>query len=123
MAPVSHVTTSTQDEDASRKSKAANCVTSFSPDASLLRAVSPIDDVPKEERHEQIPSASLYRSSWALFLVTAYSALAIFAWSILCILTYRPLTTEHYRESALLPYSFDSVLNTFEHRLVPWSHA
>ena len=42
------------------------------------------------------PSTKLRRSGSTIFLVLLYAVLAIFAWVIICILNYRPLTTAHY---------------------------
>ncbi len=42
------------------------------------------------------PSTTIYRSSYILKLTLLYMGSAIFAWTITCFLTFRPITTEHY---------------------------
>jgi len=43
-----------------------------------------------------VPSAGLHRSSYVIYLVLLYAALAVFAWVVTCVQTYRPLTVGHY---------------------------
>ena len=43
-----------------------------------------------------VPSASLRRSSYVIYMVLLYAALATFAWVITCIQVYKPLTVGHY---------------------------
>lgn len=44
------------------------------------------------------PSTRLHRSSYVFLLVTLYAGFALFAWVVTCILTHRPITTQHYGE-------------------------
>ncbi|KAF8809809.1 hypothetical protein BYT27DRAFT_7162363 [Phlegmacium glaucopus] len=43
-----------------------------------------------------VPYTTLHRSAYIPKLVLGYTALAIFAWALTCILSYRPITTDHY---------------------------
>ncbi|KAF8801745.1 hypothetical protein BYT27DRAFT_7261657 [Phlegmacium glaucopus] len=43
-----------------------------------------------------VPYTTLHRSVYIPNLVLGYTALAIFAWVITCIISYRPITTDHY---------------------------
>lgn len=53
-----------------------------------------------------VSSMTLRRSMYILVFVLGYAALAIFAWTVTCILSYRPITTDHYgMESLFLFYN------------------
>ncbi|KAF8812036.1 hypothetical protein BYT27DRAFT_7088253 [Phlegmacium glaucopus] len=43
-----------------------------------------------------VPYTTLHRSAYIPKLVLGYTALAIFAWVLTCILSHRPITTDHY---------------------------
>lgn len=77
---------------------------------------SPVSSSPPENAHESRASSEsrqpennsgtdnnpahaipLQRSPWVLILATFYTALALSSWTILCILSFRPLTTKSYR--------------------------
>lgn len=51
------------------------------------------------------PAVTLHRSSYILLGVSIYANLALTAWILTCILTFRPLTTAHYGYNALEPGS------------------
>lgn len=42
------------------------------------------------------PATKIHRSAYILVLVILYAFLALFSWNISCILTDRPMTTDHY---------------------------
>ncbi|KAK5699479.1 hypothetical protein LTR97_005607 [Elasticomyces elasticus] len=54
--------------------------------------------LPGEKNNEatQVPSTELRHYTLVVYLTLAYSAIAIFAWIITCILVYRPITIGHY---------------------------
>lgn len=43
-----------------------------------------------------LPSRKLQPFRLVVYLACAYTAVATFAWSITCVLVYRPVTTRHY---------------------------
>lgn len=45
---------------------------------------------------DRVPTIELRSSTYVVWLVALYAELAIFAWTITCILTIRPITTKHY---------------------------
>ena len=49
-----------------------------------------------EDTNSDPPSEKLFRQSYLLVLVSLYSCLAVFAWVVLCIQNYRPITTHTY---------------------------
>ncbi|KAF2229483.1 hypothetical protein EV356DRAFT_455776, partial [Viridothelium virens] len=87
-----------EDERATRDDRSEASVRSVSPIESVHDTASErrIDEETNEEKVDPPPSALLGRSSWILVLVGAYSVLAIFAWTVLCVTTYRPITTPYY---------------------------
>jgi hypothetical protein len=58
-------------------------------------------------------AVTLHRSSYILYIVVIYASLALTAWILICILTFRPLTTARYGYNALesrpdrLPAKYD----------------
>lgn len=42
------------------------------------------------------PSTNIHRSAFILVLVGLYAFVVLFAWSVMCIQTERPITTGHY---------------------------
>ncbi|KAK5721864.1 hypothetical protein LTR15_006457 [Elasticomyces elasticus] len=52
--------------------------------------------VGKNNEATQVPSTELRHYPLVVYLTLAYSAIAIFAWTITCILVYRPITIGHY---------------------------
>lgn len=54
---------------------------------------SPSEDV---EKADSTPTTTLHRSGYILFIVFIYSSLALTAWVLICLLTFKPLTTDHY---------------------------
>ena len=68
------------------------------PEAEPLR-VSDDSRVPisAQKPHISRPApAKLFRQTYLLFLVSLYSCLCIFAWTIICVQTKRPITTDTY---------------------------
>jgi hypothetical protein len=59
------------------------------------------------------PAMTLHKSSYILYIVVIYASLALTAWILICILTFRPLTTARYGYNALesrpdkLPANYD----------------
>jgi hypothetical protein len=59
------------------------------------------------------PAVILHRSSYILYIVAIYASFALTAWILICILTFRPLTTARYGYNALesrpdkLPANYD----------------
>lgn len=53
-------------------------------------------DVAKKPPSRPPPSTTLHRSAYVLILVLLYAGLAVFAWVVTCILTFRPITAKHY---------------------------
>jgi hypothetical protein len=59
------------------------------------------------------PAVTLHKSSYILYIVVIYASLALTAWILICILTFRPLTTARYGYNALesrpdkLPANYD----------------
>ena len=51
----------------------------------------------RERTSSNPPPEKLFRQYYMLVLVSLYSCLSIFAWVILCIQNYRPITTQTYR--------------------------
>lgn len=54
---------------------------------------SPSEDV---EKTDSTPTVTLHRSGYILFIVLICPSLALTAWVLICLLTFKPLTTEHY---------------------------
>ncbi|KAK3658838.1 hypothetical protein LTR56_001709 [Elasticomyces elasticus] len=81
-----------------------------------------------EEKKAQIPTAKLRRSGHVLLFVLLYSVLAVLAWTILCILTKRPLmTTKHYGVDFDTPSAYGwtgpSVIHSFYTKNEAWLRA
>lgn len=53
----------------------------------------PSEDI---EKADSTPTTTLHRSGYILFIVFIYSSLALTAWVLICLLTFKPLTTDHY---------------------------
>ena len=53
-------------------------------------------DLAKEQPSQRPPSTTLHRSVYVLILVLLYMSMAVFAWVVTCILTFRPITARHY---------------------------
>jgi hypothetical protein len=51
---------------------------------------------PNNQPFQSSHATKLRRSAYVLLLVLLYSAAALFAWTITCILSFRPLTANHY---------------------------
>ena len=43
-----------------------------------------------------VPAVTLHKSSYIVLMVSIYASLALTAWILTCLLTFRPLTTRHY---------------------------
>lgn len=88
---------STNDTDTGQDFRKA---TSATIDELIERTIVEVDPDEKDSQQEQNgplrPSVTLRSSSWTLLLALLYATLAIFAWTILCILPFRPITTAHY---------------------------
>ncbi|KAF8815773.1 hypothetical protein BYT27DRAFT_7224704 [Phlegmacium glaucopus] len=54
------------------------------------------DSLPASTELVAVSSTTLHRSVYIPAFVLGYTALAIFAWAVTCILSYRPITTDHY---------------------------
>lgn len=59
------------------------------------------EEVEEKQRNPPPSSATLRSSPWILIIALTYTLLAVFAWTVLCVLTYKPITTAHYREFPL----------------------
>ncbi|CZR65307.1 uncharacterized protein PAC_15207 [Phialocephala subalpina] len=67
-----------------------------SPDISRASSVPPSIKGDPKVTEQRTPSTRLHRSAFVLFLVFFYAALALFSWTITCILTVRPITGPHH---------------------------
>jgi hypothetical protein len=70
-------------------------------ESTIIEANDAEDSCDEKQKRPSPPTASLGSSPWILILTLTYAALAVFAWTVLCILTFRPITAAHYREYAL----------------------
>lgn len=59
--------------------------------------------------HEHQPSTKLFRSWMVLVLVISYAALAIFAWTVTCILSFRPIVGEKQYGFVYDPEAYDTL--------------
>jgi hypothetical protein len=50
----------------------------------------------KGDRKNEPPSRKLQHYPLIVYLTLAYAIIAIFAWSVVCVLVYRPITTSRY---------------------------
>jgi hypothetical protein len=73
----------------------------------------PLSDVVEEVGN--IPAVTLHRFSYIVLVVSIYASLALTAWILVCVLTFRPLTTARYGYNALEPGSV-SILARY-----PWA--
>jgi hypothetical protein len=62
------------------------------------------------------PAVTLHRSSYIVLVVSIYANLALTAWILVCVLTFRPLTTARYGYNALEPGSV-SILTRYPYAL------
>lgn len=86
LAPgVGRVQTGSSTEDAQADTRSAGSVAS-------TRKKTAADDA--------FPSRRLKRFPLVVYLACAYTVVALFAWSIICVLVYRPVTTRHYGRHA-----------------------
>jgi hypothetical protein len=51
------------------------------------------------------PAVTLHRSGYIVFMVVIYASLALTAWILTCLLTFRPITTKHYGYNVRVSYS------------------
>jgi hypothetical protein len=63
----------------------------------------PLSDVVEEVGNT--PTVTLHRSSYIVLVVSIYASVALTAWILVCVLTFRPLTTARYGYNALEPGS------------------
>jgi hypothetical protein len=70
----------------------------ISVEESTIEANNAEDSCDEKQKRLSPPTATLGSSPWILILTLIYAALAVFAWTVLCILTFRPITAAHYRE-------------------------
>lgn len=56
----------------------------------------PFEDEHTGDKPEEPPTTEIASTSYILVLVTLYAGFAIFAWTVVCILTIRPIGTSHY---------------------------
>lgn len=76
---------------------------------SLMRAGERLSSEEKSET-ERIPSDTLRREPHVVFLTLAYSAIALFAWTVLCTLAHRPIGARSYTVNLQSETSFRKYL-------------
>lgn len=92
-----------EDDERARPSPLLQSTSAGEGDAFLQRVRSP--SIPGQEHHgsdeakKQLskppPSTTLHRSAYVLILVLLYMSIAILAWVVTCVLTFRPMTDDN----------------------------
>jgi len=80
-------------------------------DARSARSSTPAGEK-EDNATDMYPSRRLRRFRMVVYLACAYAAVAIFAWAIMCVQVYRPITTRDYGRTTAL-HTLQSPLTVF----------